>query len=126
QCRPSRVVVTIILRSNMKTRGKLKLTIYLLGFAGAALFTILLVRQGVMAVGAAVATAGWAIAAITAFHFVPILLDAIAWHVLFPKAVRPRWQSLFWMRWIGQALSNLMSSDSLRVDLVSACLPTTA
>ena len=35
----------------MKTRGKIKLTIYLLGFAGAALFTVLLVRQGVMSVG---------------------------------------------------------------------------
>ena len=52
----------------MKTSGKLKLTIYLLGFAGAALFTILLVRQGAMSVGAAIATAGWAIAGIAAFH----------------------------------------------------------
>src|SRR5437762_2473073 len=70
------------------TRRSSDLTIYLLGFTGAALFTILLVRQGVVAVGAAVATAGWAIVAIAAFHSVPILLDAIAWHVLFPKAVR--------------------------------------
>ena len=74
----------------MKTRGKLKLTIYLLGFAGAALFTILLIRQGVMSVGSAVATAGWAIAGIAAFHFVPILLDTLAWRALLPKAVRPR------------------------------------
>src|SRR4029453_18235159 len=59
-----------LFRPSMKTRGTLKLTIYLLGFAGAALFTVLLVRQGVMAVVAAVATAGWAIAAIAAFHFV--------------------------------------------------------
>ena len=79
----------------MKTRGKLKLTIYLLGFAGAALFTILLIRQGVMSVGSAVATAGWAIAGIAAFHFLPILLDTLAWRALFPKAVRPRWQSMF-------------------------------
>jgi putative membrane protein len=108
----------------MKTRGKLKLTIYLPGFAGAALFTVLLVRQGVMAVGAAVATAGWAIAAIAAFHFVPILLDAIAWHVLFPKAVRPRWQSLFWMRWIGESISNLIPSAAVGGDIVRARLAT--
>src|SRR5947199_3140163 len=108
----------------MKTRGKVKLTIYLLGFAGAALFTILLVRQGVMSVGTAVATAGWAIAAIAAFHFVPILLDALAWHVLFPKAVRPRWQSLLWMRWIGESISNLIPSAAVGGDIVRARLAT--
>src|SRR6195256_6807951 len=97
----------------MKARGKLKVTIFLLGFAGAALFTILLVRQGVMSVGAAVATTGWAIAGIAAFHFLPILLDALAWHVLFPKAVRPRWQRLFWMRWIGESISNLIPSAAV-------------
>src|SRR5207237_4318070 len=84
--------------------------------------TILLVRQGVMSVGAAVATAGWAIAAIAAFHFLPILLDAIAWQVLFPKAVRPRWQSLFWMRWIGESISNLIPSAAVGGDIVRARL----
>src|SRR5207302_7558427 len=108
----------------MKTRGKVKLTISLLGFDGAALFTILLVRQGVVAVGAAVAAAGWAIATIAAFHFVPIFLDAIAWHVLFPKAVRPRWQSLFWMRWIGESISNLVPSAQVGGDIVRARLAT--
>jgi len=108
----------------MKTRGKLKLTIYLLGFAGAALFTILLIRQGVMSVGSAVATAGWAIAGIGAFHFVPILLDTFAWRALFPKAVRPRWQSLFWMRWIGESISNLIPSAAVGGDIVRARLAT--
>jgi putative membrane protein len=108
----------------MKTSGKLKLTIYLLGFAGAALFTILLIRQGAMSVGTAVAAAGWAIIAIAAFHFIPILLDAIAWYVLFPKAVRPRWQSLFWMRWIGESISNLIPSAAVGGDIVRARLAT--
>ena len=101
----------------MKTT-KIKVIIYLLGFGGAALFTILLVRQGVMSVGSAVATAGWAIAGIAAFHFVPIFIDAIAWHVLFPKAVRPRLQSLFWMRWIGESISNLVPSAAVGGDIV--------
>src|SRR5205814_4554511 len=105
----------------MKTT-KIKVIIYLLGFGGAALFTILLVRQGVMSVGNAVATAGWAIAGIAAFHFVPILLDTLAWRVLFPKAVRPRWQSLFWMRWIGESISNLVPSATIGGDIVRARL----
>src|SRR5258708_7721725 len=106
----------------MKSSGKLKLTIYLLGFAGAALFTILLLRQGAMSVGAAVATAGWAIAGIAAFHFIPIFLDAIAWQVLFPTTDRPRWQSLFWMRWVGESISNLIPSAAVGGDIVRARL----
>lgn len=46
----------------MKTLGKVRFTIYLLGFLGAAFFTALLVRQGLMS----------AAAAVVAFHFVPI------------------------------------------------------
>src|SRR5438477_7068753 len=107
----------------MKTT-KIKVIIYLLGFGGAALFTVLLVRQGVMSVGTAVATAGWAIAGIAAFHFVPILLDTMAWHVLFPKALRPPWQSLFWMRWIGESISNLIPSAAVGGDIVRARLAT--
>ena len=108
----------------MKAAGKLKLTICLLGFAGAALFTILLVRQGVMSVGTAVATAGWAVVGIAAFHFIPISLDATAWYVLFPKAVRPDLQSLLWMRWIGESISNLVPSAAVGGDIVRARLAT--
>src|SRR5207302_9632779 len=106
----------------MKTPGKLQLTAYSLGLVGAALFTALLVRQGVMSVGAAVATAGWGIAAVAAFHFVPILLDALAWGVLFPPADRPQWSSLFWMRWIGESISNLVPSATVGGDIVRARL----
>jgi putative membrane protein len=104
--------------------GKLKLTIYVLGFAGAALFTVLLIRQGAMSVGAAIATAGWAIAGIAAFHFVPIFLDSVAWQVLFPKAVRPPGLSLVWMRWVGESISNLIPSAAVGGDLVRARLAT--
>jgi putative membrane protein len=108
----------------MKTGGKLKLTIYLLGFAGAALFTILLIRQGATSVGTAVATAGWAVVGIAAFHFIPIFLDATAWYVLFPKTLRPRLRSLFWMRWIGESISNLIPSAAVGGDIVRARLAT--
>jgi putative membrane protein len=108
----------------MKTGGKLKLTIYLLGFAGAALFTILLIRQGATSVGFAVATAGWAVVGISAFHSIPIFLDATAWYVLFPKTLRPRLQSLFWMRWIGESISNLIPSAAVGGDIVRARLAT--
>jgi putative membrane protein len=108
----------------MKALGKIQLGVYVLGLAGAALFTALLIRQGAMSVGTAVAAAGWGIAAVAAFHFVPLFLDAMAWSVLFPKADRPRWQSLFWMRWIGESISNLVPSAAVGGDIVRARLAT--
>jgi len=108
----------------MKAPGKVQLTVYVLGLVGAALFTILLIRQGAGAVGTAVATAGWGIAAVAAFHFVALFLDAMAWWVLFPETDRPRWQSLFWMRWIGESISNLVPSAAVGGDIVRARLAT--
>jgi putative membrane protein len=107
----------------MKAPTKIHLTFYLLGFAGAALFTVLLVREGAPQVVKAVATAGWAIPAVVAFHFlVPVFLDAIAWWVLFPRADCPRLRRIFWMRWIGESVSTLVPSAAVGGDIVRARL----
>jgi len=106
----------------MKPTGKIRITIWLLGLAGAALFTVLLIRQGVISVGAAVATAGWWIAAVAFFHLIPIFLDAISWRVLFPKAVRPSRSRLFWIKAIGESVSNLVPSAMIGGDIVRARL----
>lgn len=106
----------------MEARGKFQLTVYFLGFLGVALFTILLIHQGASGVGEAVAKAGWGIAAISLFHCLPIFLDAGAWWVLFPRVVRPLLVSLFWMRWIGESISNLVPSAMVGGDLVRARL----
>jgi putative membrane protein len=107
----------------MKTSGKIQVTVWLLGLAGAALFTILLIRQGLPQVGAAFAAAGWAIAAVVAFHFaVPVFLDALAWWVLFPKLERPALLQLLWMRWVGESVSTLVPSAAVGGDIVRARL----
>jgi putative membrane protein len=107
----------------MKTHGKLQLTIYLLGLAGAALFTTLLIREGASQVGAAFATAQWYLLAVIAFHFlVPVLLDTTAWWVLFPAADRLALRKLYWMRWIGESVSTLVPSAAVGGDIVRARL----
>ena len=106
----------------MKAPGKIRLTIYALGFVGAALFTGLLIRQGVTAVGSAVAAAGWGIAAVAIFHFISLFFDAMSWWVLFPRPDRLRPLSLFWMRWIGESISNLVPSAAVGGDIVRARL----
>src|SRR5213083_2186990 len=107
----------------MKAPGKIQITVWLLGLAGAALFTILLIRQGAPQVGAAFASAGWAIAAVVIYHLaVPVLLDAAAWWVLFPRSDRLPLRKIFWMRWIGESVSTLVPSAAVGGDIVRARL----
>src|SRR5256885_683084 len=86
----------------MKAPGKIHVTVWLFGLAGAALFTGLLVRQGIGQVWDAFATAEWTILGIVVYHLIPVFFDALGWGVLFPKSDRPRLFQLLWMRWIGE------------------------
>lgn len=107
----------------MKVPNKVRLTFYLLGFAGAALFTTLLIREGAAQIGSAIATAGWALLIVIAYHFlVPVLLDTFAWWVLFPRAERPPLRKLYWMRWVGESVSTLVPSAAVGGDIVRARL----
>jgi putative membrane protein len=106
----------------MKGLGKLHVTAWLLGLAGAALFTGLLIRQGVDQVWDAFVTAKWAILGIVVYHLIPVFLDTIGWSVLFPKVDRPRLVQLLWMRWIGESVSTLVPSAAVGGDIVRARL----
>jgi putative membrane protein len=107
----------------MNGRKRIRIAFYLLGLGGAALFTFLLIRQGAPQVGAAFASAGWAIAAVVIYHFaVPVLLDAIAWWVLFPASDRLSLWQLLWMRWIGESVSTLVPTAAVGGDVVRARL----
>lgn len=109
--------------NTMKAPGKIHVTIWLLGLAGAALFTFLLIRQGAPQVVAAFASAGWAIAGVVIYHFaVPVLLDATAWWALFPRSDRLSLWQLLWMRWIGESVSTLVPSAAVGGDVVRARL----
>ena len=107
----------------MKGRKKIRIAFYLLTLGGAALFTLLLIRQGAPQVGAAFVSAGWWIGAVVIYHFaVPLLLDALAWWALFPKPERLSLPKLFWMRWIGESVSTLIPSAAVGGDVVRARL----
>jgi putative membrane protein len=107
----------------MRGGKKIRIAFYLLAAGGAALFTLLLIRQGAPHVIAAFASAGWWIAAVAIYHLaVPLLLDAIAWWALFPKSERLSLWQLFWMRWIGESVSTLVPSAAVGGDIVRARL----
>jgi putative membrane protein len=106
----------------MRAPGKIRLTIYVLAFAGAALFTALLIHQGVGRVLDAFATGEWGILGVVVFHLIPLFLDTIAWWVLFPRSDRLPLRQLFWMRWIGESISALVPSAAIGGDIVRARL----
>src|SRR5256714_14317692 len=107
----------------MKLPSRIRLTFYLLAFVGAAIFTLLLIREGAPQIGRAFVTARWAILAVVLYHFcVPIFLDALAWWVLFPRNERPALRQTFWMRWIGESVSTLVPSAAVGGDIVRARL----
>jgi putative membrane protein len=107
-----------------RTKGshKFQLTAYLLGLAGAALFTILLIHQGVPDVARALATVGWWLVAIATFHLLPMLLDGLTWWMLFPVGERVGYRTVFWMRWLGESVSNLLPAAQVGGDFVRARL----
>jgi putative membrane protein len=106
----------------MKVPSRVRLTFYLLALVGAALFTSLLIREGVSKVFTAFVTPKWVIAGIASFHFIPIFLDTVAWWALFPNKERPPLLRLFWMRWIGESVSTLVPSAAVGGDIVRARL----
>jgi putative membrane protein len=106
----------------MKASDKIRVTLYVLAFAGAALFTALLIHQGAWEVLDAFATGEWGILGVVVYHLIPLFFDAVAWWVLFPRPDRLPLRQLFWMRWIGESISALVPSAAIGGDIVRARL----
>lgn len=106
----------------MKRQLALKLVAYLFAFCGLGLFTVLLIREGVEDVGGALAAAGWGAAAIVVFHLISLGIDTAAWRLVFPRHERLLFRTTYWMRWIGESISNLAPAAQLGGDLVRARL----
>ncbi|HET6247404.1 MAG TPA: flippase-like domain-containing protein [Tepidisphaeraceae bacterium] len=104
------------------TKGKLQISVCVLGLAGMALLVFLLRRAGAEAVAISIRAAGWGVVAVVAFHLVPLSCDAIAWGALFPESERPTPFQLFWMRWMGESVSTLLPAAQVGGDIVRARL----
>jgi putative membrane protein len=109
-------------RKKVKTSRTIRVTAYLLGLAGAALLTGLIIHQGAAEVGAAVARAGWGFVAIVGLHLVKLLSDTAGWLILIPKPDRPRLHTALWMHWVGESVSNLLPAARVGGDILTARL----
>jgi len=92
---------------------------------GVALCIGLALWQDTGAIVDALRAVGWGALAVVAFHLVPMAADTWAWRHLLPAGARPRFASLLWMRWVGEAVNGLLPAaqiggDILRGRLVAA------
>jgi putative membrane protein len=108
----------------MKTTSRIRLIGYLLGFAGAALLTVLIVREGAARVAAALAAASWAVPVVVAINIPRMFSDGAAWLSLVPTPDRPRLLTAVWIRWIGGSVNDLLPSARLGGDILTARLAT--
>ncbi|GEM_PF-201099 len=84
---------------------------------GAGVLAALILGTGVRSIRDALAPVGWGIVPIVLFHAVPILLDVLAWRLLF-RGGGPPTVALFGARWIGEAVNNLLPVLQIGGELV--------
>jgi putative membrane protein len=86
--------------------------------AGVLLFVGVLASQGLPAVVAALALAGWGLLLVALFHLVPLVIDAVAIRVLFDRAagggaVRGTMRDALLARWAGESANSLMPAGQI-------------
>lgn len=87
--------------------------------AGLSLFVFLVAYYGMGDIAAALAVAGASgLALIAAVHILPLAAEAMGWRFLFDPGKRPSFRTLFWGRWIGEAVDNLLPAVGVGGDLV--------
>ena len=91
-------------------------------FLGLALAVWLIVRSGAEDVGRAMLLVGWGLAAITAFHLLPMWLSALSWRELLPRSSRLDVASVTWMRWIRESINSLLPVAGVGGDVACARL----
>src|SRR4051812_30649400 len=99
----------------------LRLT-FICGLAGVVLATVLVAWHGLGAVFAAFAGAGIGILWTSAFHFVPMVINAHAWQLLIPGSRRPGLPFFTWTVWVREAVNNLLPVARIGGEVVSARL----
>jgi putative membrane protein len=93
--------------SERLVNGSIRMVPVVMALMGAGLLVVLILGTGLDAVRDALAPVGWGIVPIILSHALPMLLDMAAWRLLFLGSA-PSPGALFGMRWIGEAVNNLL------------------
>ncbi len=101
---------------------KLKIGLWLALFAGAALFVSLIAYEGVDEVLAAFAAAGWGLALVVAYNVVILAANAAGWASLIPRDCRPAALLILAMRWMGNAVNQMLPVAQVGGEILRARL----
>jgi putative membrane protein len=89
--------------------------------AAVLMFVGILASQGLPAVAATLATAGWGLLTVALFHLVPLLLDAAAIRVLFNAHTgHGSMRDALLARWVGESANSLMPAGQIGGPLLMA------
>jgi len=86
----------------MKTGTLISLMIGLAGLIS------LLIWQGIGEVAGILATAGWGLLVVTAFHLIPMLSSSMCWRALLPTQYQLPLLRLLVARWIGESVNSML------------------
>lgn len=98
----------------------MKKTGYILFAAGLTIFVVILLYFGIDDVFRALRLAGYGLFLIAASHIAPLILDSIAWRLLFLSREVPGFLLLIKARWIGESINSLLPAAQIGGDLVRA------
>ena len=90
------------------------------GLVGLALFTGLLVAEGVTGIFEALSVAGFGILWASLFHIVPMIINARAWQVVMPGATRPSLLTFTGLVWVREAVNGLLPVARVGGEFVTA------
>ncbi len=98
----------------------MKKTGYILFVCGISIFVLILVYYGIDDVFKALRLAGYGLFLVAASHVAPLLLDSIAWRLLFLGEKKPGYLLLMRARWIGESINSLLPAAQVGGDIVRA------
>jgi putative membrane protein len=100
----------------------LRILPYIVWFGGFGLLIALVGYRGFPEVAGALRFAGWSLTWVVLFHILPVAADALCWWYLFRPKERPSLGMLLWMRWVGEAVNDLLPVAQVGGAMVKARL----
>ena len=89
------------------------------GIIGFAIFTGMLLYQGIEPIMAALSVAGIGLLWASLFHIVPMVVNAYAWRVLFAVVPKPSWAQMTLAVWIRESVNALLPVARIGGEVVS-------
>ncbi len=100
----------------------MRLSLALGAALGLALALALCGYYGFAEIASGLGAAGWGVLAVIAFHPVQMLFSSLAWQVLLPPSPAPRLLTFIALRWIREAVNNLLPVAQIGGEFVGARL----